>query len=124
MILVICDERRTALRHSIMTPIDDAHALPVTRGAGEFQHKGAYAKSSVEIREGRLCVVEFVDEHGAQIAGSGALRRLLEGQAVSRALEVTPESVVETGATELGIPSYIVLIEAFHRAVESSFDDE
>ncbi|MCU0660860.1 MAG: hypothetical protein MUC50_00870 [Myxococcota bacterium] len=108
-----------------MTPLEDeAHALPIAHGAGDFQHKNAYARATIEIREGRISATEFVDEHGAQIPGAGALRRLLEGQTIAKALEVTPESVGETGATELSTTVCMVLIEAFHRAVESCFDAE
>lgn len=108
-----------------MNPLHgDAHPLPIARGSGDFQHKDAYAKAEVEIHEGRISAVEFTDESGDQIPGAGALRRLLAGKTVPRALEVNAEVVEETGAAVLTPILSMVLIEAFHRAVESCFDEE
>jgi hypothetical protein len=105
-----------------MGETDPASGSIVT-GTGEFERDGIHVVASVEVRVGVIHGVGFSLKGGSEPPGAAEVVALLVDRPVSEALEVNagPECFSQE---EPGIEAREVLLEAFHRAVESCLDQQ
>lgn len=92
-------------------------------GTGEFERDGIHVISTVEVRVGTIHSVAFAAGDERVPPGSDEVVAQLVGQPVSTALAVNagPDYFPKEG---LGLETREVLLEAFHRAVESCLDQQ
>jgi hypothetical protein len=92
-------------------------------GTGEFERGGFHVIASVEVRVGVIHGVGFSLEDGAEPPGAEEVVAMLVDRPVSEALEVNagPDCFGQEGP---GVETREVLLEAFHRAVESCLDQQ
>lgn len=106
-----------------MTGEKEPSASTVT-GTGEFEHRDRYVIATVVMKEGVIRSISFGGEEPDGQRVCSRLGDMLTGRTVSDALSVTSQMVVETCPEVCEARAHEVLLEAFHRAVESCLDQQ
>jgi hypothetical protein len=106
-----------------MSPADPTSSSTIT-GTGEFEYKDSHVIATVVIREGVILSVSFGLGSNAdtEIAGCTDVAGFLTGKNVSEALSVSPDLLRENFPNCWEQQTHGVLLEAFHRAVETCLD--
>ncbi len=106
-----------------MSPADPISSSTIT-GTGEFERKESHVVTTVEIKEDVILSVSFCFGNNADTepAGCTDVAGFLTGKNVSEALSVSPDLLRENFPHCCGQPNHEVLLEAFHRAVETCLD--
>jgi hypothetical protein len=92
-------------------------------GVGEFERNSMHVVATVEVRTGVICGVGFAVDGKSDSPAANSVTALLIDRPVSEALAVNagPDYFVGQGQ-DLEVRE--VLLEAFHRAVESCLDQQ
>ena len=96
----------------------------IVTGTGEFEHRDRYVIATVEMRDGIIHSISFGEDSSDGGTVCQRLGVLLTGKTVSEALEVTSQTVLENCPETCQARVHEVLLEAFHRAVESCLDQQ
>jgi hypothetical protein len=89
-------------------------------GLGEFQLREVHIMATVEAIEGVVCQIKFQTKKGEEVPGAVRVVERLLGQPIAKVLELQIDQLDEIERPE----EKVVLLESFHRAVESCLDDE
>ena len=106
-----------------MNPTDPTSSSTIT-GTGEFECKDSHVIATVVIKESVILSVSFGLGNNAttEIAGCADVAGFLTGKSVSDALSVSPDLLRESFPNCWEQQNHGVLLEAFHRAVETCLD--
>ncbi len=97
----------------------DPPSTSTSTGTGEFQRKQLHVIATVQIEHGVVRSLSFACAEGGDPPGAGDVVEALTGKSVSEALKWF-EGEDETSRD----PAMEVLLEAFHRAVETCLDQQ
>ena len=100
----------------------DAISTSVITGTGEFERKNFQALSTVVIHNGIIQSVDFVLRPDNLPEEVRDMARKLVGKQVTRILEFDSRAWDDITGDTSNIPAFEVLLEAFHRAVETCLD--
>ena len=101
---------------------NDPPSSSVITGTGEFQRKDIHVIATVVIHGEVIRSCGFARADGGVPEGAADLSRLLKGHAIGEALRLVSE---QSGESDVADPlSREVLVEAFHRAVETCLDQQ
>jgi len=98
-----------------------ASGITVT-GTGEFEHRDRYVIATVEVSGGVIRSISFGTNEKAGTRVCNRLAEILTGKTISEALEISSGHILETCPEACETQAHEVLLEAFHRAVESCLD--
>lgn len=96
----------------------------IVTGTGEFEHRDRYVIATVEMKDGVIRSISFGEDSSDGGTVCRRLGDLLTGKTVSEALGVTSQTVLENCPETCQARAHEVLLEAFHRAVESCLDQQ
>jgi hypothetical protein len=86
-------------------------------GTGEFELRNIYVVATVEVKDGIVQKIDFNSEQEDVTVEADRIAKQLKGQPLSRALEVNAKDVDSFEVRDES-DATVVLLEAFHRAVE------